>query len=304
MQLDQTRITVRERSMGEILDLSLQFLRQHAGPLLLTFAFGALPLALLNYLLIGWMMDLEYLASLFLVEEGWEIIRYVWILSLLTIIEGPLASGFATAYLGRIVFEDRPRIWQLVIEVLKMAPRVIWSQLIVRGVGLAWLLALSIDRYSEFQAGIEGFLLPLLVFLNLAIRSFRPFINEIILLERNPILSRDPNTMTVGRRSGQLHNPSGGELFGRAILTGTVGFLMTVACFSTMLFLMGVFFNSWSPGPGMLLFGLPLAMWLVSVYLTVARFLSYLDLRIRQEGWEVELRMRAEAARMAPQRVL
>jgi hypothetical protein len=34
-------------------------------------------------------------------------------------------------------------------------------------------------------------------------------------------------------------------------------------------------------------------------YVTVFRFLSYLDLRIRLEGWEVELKIRAEANRMS-----
>ena len=46
---------------------------------------------------------------------------------------------------------------------------------------------------------------------------------------------------------------------------------------------------------------LPLATWLVLGYLAVVRFLSYLDLRIRGEGWEVELQMRAEASRLARQ---
>ena len=42
----------------------------------------------------------------------------------------------------------------------------------------------------------------------------------------------------------------------------------------------------------------PLALWLVVGYFAVARFLGYLDLRIRREGWEVELVMRAEQARL------
>jgi hypothetical protein len=46
---------------------------------------------------------------------------------------------------------------------------------------------------------------------------------------------------------------------------------------------------------------LPAAMWLVVGFTTVVRFLSYLDLRIRHEGWEVELLMRAEAMRLATQ---
>ncbi len=45
----------------------------------------------------------------------------------------------------------------------------------------------------------------------------------------------------------------------------------------------------------------PLALWLVIGFAAVARFLSYLDVRIRREGWEVELTLRAEAARLAGQ---
>ena len=43
----------------------------------------------------------------------------------------------------------------------------------------------------------------------------------------------------------------------------------------------------------------PLALWIVVMFMTVLRFLCYLDLRIRQEGWEVELLLRAEAAKLA-----
>jgi len=42
-------------------------------------------------------------------------------------------------------------------------------------------------------------------------------------------------------------------------------------------------------------------MWTTAGYLAVVRFLAYLDLRIRQEGWEVELRMRAEGTRLMEQ---
>ena len=41
-----------------------------------------------------------------------------------------------------------------------------------------------------------------------------------------------------------------------------------------------------------------IALWLVIGYFTIVRFLSYLDLRIRREGWELELSMRAEADRL------
>ena len=47
----------------------------------------------------------------------------------------------------------------------------------------------------------------------------------------------------------------------------------------------------------------PLALWLVLGFFAVVRFLGYLDLRIRREGWEVELMMRAEGARLERQLV-
>jgi hypothetical protein len=37
------------------------------------------------------------------------------------------------------------------------------------------------------------------------------------------------------------------------------------------------------------------AFWIVIVFLTVFRFVSYLDCRIRREGWDVELKLRALA---------
>ena len=63
----------------------------------------------------------------------------------------------------------------------------------------------------------------------------------------------------------------------------------------------GIYLAQWQLGRAMMLFGWPLAMWLTAAFVTVIRFLSYLDLRIRHEGWEVELRMRAEAARLSSQ---
>ena len=78
-----------------------------------------------------------------------------------------------------------------------------------------------------------------------------------------------------------------------------IAILLTGTVFGTFLFISGVFFNDWWPGPTMLLTIFPLSMWIVAGFMTVARFLSYLDLRIRHEGWEVELLLRAEATRMA-----
>jgi hypothetical protein len=77
-----------------------------------------------------------------------------------------------------------------------------------------------------------------------------------------------------------------------------VAVLLTAAVMGSFIFLSGVFLHDWRPGPLMISYFFPISMWIVAGYLTVVRFLSYLDLRIRHEGWEVELRMRAESTRL------
>ena len=298
MQLDSTRIAVRERGLLDIFDLSLQVMRGHGGKLFLLLALGVAPLMLVNHLLIGWMMSGEFRETVFYADEIGTIGRFVWNMSLLIMIEAPLASIFATAYLGQAMFVEHPPLRQMMMDVLKMLPRVAWCQLLVRGALPAWLLLLSLDPYGDFDPTIEVILLGFLSIYVASLRFWRPFINEIILLERNPLASHDSSTLTVGRRSAQLHGPSSGDLFFRGLSTWLLAVLLTLSVFGTYLFISGVFFNHWRAGPLAIGIAFPLSMWLVVGYLAVVRFLSYLDLRIRQEGWEIELRVRAEAARL------
>ena len=131
------------------------------------------------------------------------------------------------------------------------------------------------------------------------VRAMRPNLTEIILLEKNPLRARGANVVTIGKRSAHLHDPSGADLiirwFGSAALT---------------LMLVGLTFVTLSVGIGLLVsnywlewyaaqFLYPAALWFVAAFLGIVRFLSYLDLRIRHEGWEVELLMRAETLRLA-----
>ena len=85
--------------------------------------------------------------------------------------------------------------------------------------------------------------------------------------------------------------------------TAIIGILLTGAVAATFVFASGTLFNDWQPGPAMIRFMYPATLWIVAGYLSVVRFLSYLDLRIRHEGWEVELRLRAEASRQLPKLV-
>jgi hypothetical protein len=291
VQLDRTRIVVRQRGVLDTLDLALHVLRVYLAPLMIAMALGALPLMLINHLLIAWMLpDADNLLDI--------PARYLWHMTILIFLQAPLASVFATTYLGQAVFQDRPRLTEVVREVMKLAPRILWSLVLIRGVGAAWLLLLAVDRYGEFDSFVDMFLPLVLVTWAIGLRAFRPFIGEIILLEQNPLVGRDAETITVGRRSRMLHGPASGDLFLRWWTSAGIAVLLTGTVYGTMLFLVGVLTNDWRQGPGMLLVAYPAAIWTVAAYLTVFRFLTYLDARIRQEGWEVELRVRAEASRL------
>ncbi len=296
MQLDKTRIAVRERGLLELLDLTLHVVRAYFQPLVMTLLLGVVPMMLLNQLLLGWLLRGVEWGSTWSPEELGGVVRYVVNMSLLVLIEAPLATLFTTAWLGQAVFLDQPGIRQVLRETAPLTPALAWCHLVIRGVLPAWLVVAAIERSFEYS-GWEVLLIFLALYA-LTLRSFRPYINEIIALERLPLTKRPSAPMTIHRRSSMLHGPAGAELFGRSLATSLVAVLLVLGVYGVFLFLSGVLLNQWRPTPLLLQFCLPLSMWIVAGYLCVFRFLSYLDLRIRFEGWEVELRLRAEASRM------
>jgi hypothetical protein len=304
MQLDSTRVAIRERSLPEVFDLALHVTREFAGPWVGYSLLAIVPLAVLNHFLVGWMAASDYEADV----PG---LRYAWAMTLLVFIEAPLASVFLVGYLGPAVFQERKTFRQVVGDVVRYSPQLFLSQLLLRGILPVWLLYLTVDRYT-FTWPVEALLVPANVCWSTAMRCFRPYITEIILLERNPLWSRDPQRITIARRSAHLHGPSSADLFVRWILSALIGVVLLILAIQTATALTGILIGQWpitqdefgdnlfelhlSPVHWLVLY--PATLWLVVAYFSVVRFLSYLDLRIRHEGWEVELLMRAEALRI------
>ena len=289
MQLDRTQIVIRERSFLDLLDISLQVVRRHLLSLSVCVLALALPLMLLNAWLTGWMLADEYT-----VESRF---RYLWTQGQLIFIEAPLASLLVTLYLGQTMFLQRPRWRELFGELARQMPRLLLSLFLIRGILLAWLLVGSLDPQATEVSPAEVFL-PILVLYVAAVRGMRPFINEIILLERSPLFSRDATAITVGKRSTMLHNPSVGDLFARFLGAIPAAIVLTVVIGGGLWYAVGTATNDLLWGPVILHFCLPLAMWMVAGFFAVVRFLNYLDLRIRREGWETELLVRAAAAEL------
>ncbi len=107
--------------------------------------------------------------------------------------------------------------------------------------------------------------------------------------------------MTTFRRNTALHGGSVGDLFARWLASAAFGSLLFAALWLTMQSLAGLLLGEWKWAALTYTLYYPLALWIVAGYFTVVRFLGYLDLRIRREGWEVELMMRAEGDRLSRQ---
>lgn len=326
MQLDNTRIAVRERGMIDTYDLTLHVIRAFAPRLIPALLIGIVPLALCNELLLGWMWETQEPTHLSETDEfgllgmigqffmSLDVSRFGMTYISLIVLQAPIATIFAESYLGSAVFKQDKTLWESVRDVFSLSYRpspgsprelgpfwaVLTCQLLLRGTLIAMLLPLVV----YFSGGEVDYLLevaiPLLLLMAvLGVRAFRPYINEIIVLEKNPLRSKT-SAMTVGRRSSNLHNSAAGELFAQWLGSCVVAFVLwQIVFWSVFMVYMVMLGDDNTHGWVALRIIRPFSLWVVVAYIGVARFLSYLDLRIRQEGWEVELLIRAEAARLA-----
>ena len=272
MQLDKTYIAVRERGFMEILDLSLHVVTRFAGPLALALLAGILPLAIATHLLAADAGALEE-------DLAWNA-DYTALVCVLAALAAPLAGAPATLLLGQSLFMERPSARRISRDLLSSLPQLIWFQVVMRG-------ALIFFVFTSFVPFV-----------------FQPYVGEIVLLERNPLFQGrrrrhdSARQITTMMRVRLLHKGSGGELFGRWITSMAAGSIM-----AAMILLALTGCMQWISGNGELdrttyAIFVQIAVWVTVGFFTVVRFLSYLDLRIRREGWEVELKMRAEATRL------
>lgn len=277
MQLDNTRLAIRERDLIDVLDLSLQVIRTHFVPWLVASAAVAFPLAVLNW----WILRPAWRLY---GERGWPTTAgYLGMMGMLVAWELPLASAFITRYLGDSMF-DRPPARKVVRDVIDSLSQVFWFDGLWRGI--FFLPALAMGEYwwvMGFAAWIPF--------------VYAPYLNEVILLERNPMF-RKKGRVTTWKRSQMLHDGSRGTLFSRWLSSTLVAALLIASLASSMWEVRGVLLNHWAYDESLWLIYVPASMWIVASFFAVVRYLSYLDLRIRREGWEVELLIRAEAERL------
>jgi hypothetical protein len=265
--LDRSQIAVAERSWPDNLDLALHVLRRYGAPLAGCALATIVPIAIVNHLLLyattpDWNSD-DVGPGMF------------YLITILIMIEAPLATAPMTLYLGAALFEEHPRPGTIARGFLSCLPQMLLLQVIIR---------------TLFIVPVVTWIVPY---------GLWPYLSEVILLERNPLVSRGGRLSTL-RRNSQLHRGHSGDYLTRGLASIGLGVMLIVAVFWTEATLASTVFG-FEDTYTVWLVEVQAAFWLVIAYFTVVRFLSYLDQRIRAEGWEVELLLRAERGRLENQ---
>jgi len=200
--------------------------------------------------------------------------RSLWIVLLL--MEAPWVTAPLTLVLGDLMFGSRPSLSRYAKSLVVSLPALVFTQLFLRAVLLVTVVGYAIVTWRF------------------------AFLDEVILLERVRGLR------SLGR-SRILSRGFEGDLFLRwvaqVVLGSTFALCFWMGTESISSTFIGDELTWYRPGlsdlSGLLF---QVAVWIAIAFFGVFRFLSYIDRRIRLEGWELELRLK-EVGRGMEERV-
>lgn len=303
MQLDKTSVIISERSTTDLADLSLLVLRHYAGPIFRLGLLGAFPFAILNFLLTWPLLQYDQLAmsaTTITSSEAYRV-RYYCIMIGAVFLQAPLAMSLVTYFIGQAVFFERQSLRQVLRGVLGRAVPVLTILGILRMGLLSYvpLVLMSIDPQFRPEIELTIYFFGMFV-ISYCVRAFRPFAPEILVLEKSPLRKRKApyEQQSFRQRSNWLHATQYNDTFGSHILSTLIATATVLSLCFGCIFLSGVLFGVWSWGFWMDLVVFPLVLWCIAIWMTVLRFLFYMNSRIRTEGWEIELRLKAESERL------
>lgn len=271
MQLDRAHLAIRQRQYLDILDLALVVIRNHWLGLGLCTLLGVLPAFAFNAFVVA---NAD--------PDGIPVLYFT-----LVFLEAPFATAPITLFLGQITFQSRVSTLRLLSDFFR-----------------------SLGQLLAFQFVVRCALLVLFVIPTVLVPLRRKFLNEIILLERNP-------WRRTRKRLAVFHNVHQDRVISSAfanLIFGYALFFILSSGMSTIAEMLRYHqdrewtFEEFESGSGSedFLSGLfptyeweaQVALWLTLAFLTISRFLLYLDCRMRVEGWDVELKLRAAAERI------
>jgi len=263
MTPDDLRIAVRQRSILECLDLACMFCVRRCTGIAVALLVGALPMALINVVLIG--------------PDGADRLLPSWFFWLA--LQTPWAMAPLTLFLGVAMFTDR----------LGAAD---WR-------GIAGGMAGAVGPLLIYQTLLRGLSILLVLPFPFFLVALA-FVDPVILLERGPIRG-------IWQRSIAILARSGGRILAALALEMVIvplGWVLAVFAIDQLASLwagrpvMAVLDPvrpDWALGRALFTWRGQLAWWGVMTLVTVFRFVTYIDTRIRDEGWDIELKLRNPA---------
>ena len=304
MQFDKTAVTISQRRLLDLIDLSLIVFRSYLSVIVLCALIGIAPFAVLNFILTFPLWEYEYLAmrSADFTDPLVYRVRFYIIQMALVFLQMPLALSGLTYFVGQAVFVEQQSIKHVFKSCWER-----WFQLayvlgFCRFALLCYLQLLFMFYNPELNLGLElGICLFLLCGSVFVVRAARPFAPEILVLERTNLLKGKSSNATpsYALRNKWLHSMQFSDNFGADLLLSLIA-MMGVACLSISLVLLaGVISKNWTWSEWVDLLGIPIACWIIAIWMTIIRFLLYMNTRIQTEGWEVELKFKAESERLA-----
>lgn len=265
--LIQNRISIKKRSLTERMDLAFLVMIRYAS-VLFRACILALPVCFLPILFLYMEM---FSGSITEIDGEDAVALFLGVVGVIFVLE-PLVTAPVTLVLGQIMFEGRPSWGKVVREFCESLPQLLYYRFLWRFTTWRWA-----------------------------------FCSEVILLERNPWMGRRVledkkkishviNT-TERCKSMALGDPIGAD---REIKVAFFSFMLFISLsagiFSLRYFILDI---NWRLSYAVLImFYMQIILWSLFFYRTVVRFLSYLDQRIRTEGWDLDLTLRAEVERI------
>ena len=286
MQFDQTSIAIRERSSLEVFDLAANVIVRHLQPIMVLLFLNAMPFVVLDYYLIGWMTDVSFSVEL-------STAYYVAVIALI-VSQAQLGTCLITIFMGRVMFLEEHSIWAVLKQFLKRLPYFLYSQGILRVALFAVPVTMITAPRDSEEAYLMAFLgLPVIAFVGSLVRAMRPFVPEVIYLEQTPLKSKS-DLPSLSQRSRNLHMLASASITMQSVLMLLFAPLLLFSIHSVFVMADSMFSIRANSDISLQPFYILISGWLVAGFFAVVRFLMYIDVRIRQEGWSVDLKFRSE----------
>ncbi|MFO0723547.1 MAG: hypothetical protein U1E65_07195 [Myxococcota bacterium] len=270
----EARVVLRPRSIDEVMDLALSYVRTFRRD------FARLLLALV-------LPAMAVIAALkYFLQLDWF---QVWVLAF---VFAPLLERVTIAYAGRHLFGNKPSLWTAGKQALRRPFLALFAACLIP---LPWVPTLM----TAFDDSVWLSLSALMLFFWVFVLAWALYLSVVVVLEGLPLFA-------AMRRAGVLISYRMGRAIGFVGLSTFTRVLFALVAELSVAFLVSFLlqlgnpldtlwenFGSWASVTGYLV---------AAPFVALARLFDYVDGRTRLEGWDIQVRLKAIATRAKEER--